>query len=150
MNFLVKRPNRDFFDTSLQRLFDNFYDDFFNDFNPLEQLGKASYPKCNVINNNNEIVVEAAVPGLSKDDIDIEIKDRILTIRSNGTKEKKEDNNGYMMREIRFSSFSRSFEITDSNIDLDKVDAKFKNGVLKLTIPKLEMEKSTLRKIDIK
>jgi HSP20 family protein len=155
MALLYKRPVREFFDTTLQRTFDQFYNDFFNDFNPFEQLGKASYPKCNIINKNNVMIVQAAIPGLDKDDIELEVSDKERTITLRSTKSAVEDKHAkddYISREIKFSSFTRSFAIKDPNLDLRSIEAKHSNGVLELNIPKKEKvtEMAEPRKIKIR
>lgn len=153
MTFLLRRPQRDFFDTTLQRTFDQFYDNFFNDFNPFEQLGKASYPKCNIINKTDEVVVQAAIPGLKKENIELEIDDveRIITLRSTkSVVEDKHNKDDYVSREIKFSSFTRSFSVKDSNLDLTDIEANHENGVLELRIHKREADKIEPRRIEIK
>lgn len=152
MTIFLKRPARDFFDSTLQRTFDSFYDDFFSDFNPFQQLGKASYPKCNIIDKTDEVVVQAAIPGLDKDDVDLEIDDKERTITLKSTKsaeETKHDSEDYISREIKFSSFTRSFSVKDPNLDLVSIEATHKNGVLELRIPKKEAEEFKPRKIQI-
>lgn len=156
MNMLIRRPTRAFFDSSLQRVFDNFYDDFFSDFNPFEQLGKANYPKCNVIDKKDAMVVQAAIPGLKKDEIELEVNDadRTITLRSRTssaeTYDDKDDiENEYLSREIKFSSFSRTFLVKDKNLNLTSIDAKHENGILELHIPKKEPEQAEPRKIPI-
>jgi HSP20 family protein len=152
MTFLIKRPRRNFFDETLQRTFDSFYDDFFNDFNPFQQLGKSSYPKCNIVDKSNQVVIQAAVPGLKKDDIELEIddKERTITLRSSRAPiETTHENDDYISREIKFSSFSRSFSVKDPNLDLVSIEAKHENGVLELAIPKKEAEEVKPRKIQI-
>jgi HSP20 family protein len=152
MTLFVKRPARDFFDTNLQRTFDKFYDDFFSDFSPFEQLGKANYPKCNIIDKNNELVVQAAIPGLNKDDVELEVddKERTITLRSSkASSEKPHEDDDYVRREIKFSSFSRSFLVKDENLDLVSIDATHENGILELKIPKKEKEEVEPRKIKI-
>jgi len=141
MTLLIKRPTRDFFDTNLQRTFDKFYNEFFSDFDPFKQLGNASYPKCNVIDKKDVVVVQAAIPGLNKDDVELEIndKDRVITLRANkASSEEHYAEEDYVRREIKFSSFSRSFSVTDTNLDLVSIEAKYENGVLELNIPKKE------------
>jgi len=152
MTLLIKRPARDFFDTNLQRTFDKFYNEFFSDFDPFKQLGNASYPKCNVIDKTDEVVVQAAIPGLNKDDVELEIndKERVLTLRAHkAASEEHHDDNDYVRREIKFSSFSRTFSVQDENLDLEKIEAKHENGVLELRIPKKSPEEIEPRKIEI-
>ena len=154
MTFLINRPRREYFDSTLQRTFDKFYDDFFKESNPFQQLGKATYPRCNIINKKDSVLIQAAIPGLTKEDIEVEIdnRERVITLRSSGNTDHVETDDDFIAREIKFSSFVRSFSVSDSEMDLDNVTASCKDGVLELTIPRntLADAKAVTRKIDIK
>lgn len=114
-------------------------------------VSKSSYPKVNVIDSDKDITIEAAVPGLSKDDVLVELLDNVLSISAdkqtnNETRDKK-----YVCRELKRSSFSRSFSLT-GDLDAEKINASFKDGLLIITIPKKEGWdlKSGVRKIEVK
>lgn len=106
-------------------------------------------PAIDVHDKTNEIIVTADLPGLSKDDIDIVIENNVLTIRG----EKKYDASNKEGEAIRmeryYGSFYRAFTLPAS-VDANKVNAKFNNGVLELTIAKKEEARQKQIKIDVK
>ena len=133
------------FDDMLGSMFPTIANDFGNDF-----FTKGSYPKVNVINYDHCIEIDAAIPGMSKDDVDVEITDGVLTINGVSNQRAPADDSQYLKREIKRSSFRRSFTLGD-NLDSEKVTAKFDNGILTLSIPKLIPDdvKPVTRKIEI-
>ncbi len=159
MTHLVFRPfgstvlnNRDNFISTFDKMFDEFarkdFPEFFQHFGA-EPFGKAAYPKVNVITNDEAVVIEAELAGYKKDEIDIEVKEGVLTI-SGGTSQLNEqtDKVVYLLRELKRSSFSRSFKLGDQ-LDASDVDAKFDNGLLTITIQKLQKEPES-KKVTIK
>jgi HSP20 family protein len=159
MTHLVFRPfgstvlnNRDNFISTFDKMFDEFarkdFPEFFQHFGA-EPFGKAAYPKVNVITNDEAVVIEAELAGYKKDEIDIEVKEGVLTI-SGGASQLNEqtDKVVYLLRELKRSSFSRSFKLGDQ-LDASEVDAKFDNGLLTITIQKLQKEPES-KKVTIK
>jgi HSP20 family protein len=117
-------------------LFD-FDDDFFNN-------GMA-IPPANIIENNNHYKLDLSVPGMKRDDFKVDVEDGILTISSEKKEEKNEDDKNYRRREFSYSSFSRSFTLSD-NMDENNINAKYDNGMLQITIPKKEVTVSKPKK----
>jgi len=125
----------------------NFYlDDIFDDFGRDERFTQM---KCDVYEKDGKYNIEMDIPGYDRNDIKIECEDGILTV----TAEKKhEENNNdhskkYIRRERFYGKVSRTFSFTD--IDENAINAEFKNGILKIIIPK--SEKTTSKKmIEIK
>ena len=159
MTHLVFRPfgstvlnNRDNFISTFDKMFDEFarkdFPEFFQHFGA-EPFGKAAYPKVNVITNDEAVVIEAELAGYKKNEIDIEVKEGVLTI-SGGASQLNEqtDKVVYLLRELKRSSFSRSFKLGDQ-LDASEVDAKFDNGLLTITIQKLQKEPES-KKVTIK
>lgn len=100
----------------------------------------ATTPSVDVRETNDAYVMDMDLPGKSEKDVEINLKDRVLTIGSveeAKTEEKKTDDDGceYLIRERRSSSFSRRFTLPE-DINAEKVEANFKNGVLTITIPR--------------
>jgi HSP20 family protein len=93
------------------------------------------YPYLQVYEGNNEIEVRAALPGISRDDINIEIKEDILTIE--GEKRPDYTASAYLRKERTFGKFRKSIELP-YEVDSKKVDAEFKDGFLTLKMPKSE------------
>ena len=159
MTHLVFRPfgstvlnNRENFISTFDKMFDEFarkdFPEFFQHW-VAEPFGKAAYPKVNVITNDEAVVIEAELAGYKKDEIDIEVKEGVLTI-SGGASQLNEqtDKVVYLLRELKRSSFSRSFKLGDQ-LDASEVDAKFDNGLLTITIQKLQKEPES-KKVTIK
>lgn len=103
-------------------------------------------PAMDVVETANEFIVSAELPGLEKDDIEIEIENNILTIRGEKKEEKREEEGRHYVYERRFGGFSRSFTLP-TNVDPDRVTARFENGVLTVTLPKTEEARG--RRIEI-
>lgn len=120
------RSDDNFFDT-----FDTFTRKFFNN-------TTATLPdfRTDIRDDGDKFVLEAELPGFSKEDIALDVKDGILTISAQHTEssEEKSEKGEYIRRERRFGSFSRSFDI--SGIDEAGITAAYKNGVLELSLPK--------------
>ncbi|HWR93864.1 MAG TPA: Hsp20/alpha crystallin family protein [Flavobacterium sp.] len=95
-------------------------------------------PDANVIENEKDFQLELAVPGLERKDFNIEVKENLLSISAEKKEENKKEEKNYRSREFSYSSFYRSFNLP-KNLVIDKIDAKYENGVLKITLPKAEI-----------
>jgi HSP20 family protein len=123
------------------------FDAFFNDANNSENSAVFTRPDFNVYETDIEFVVEAAVPGLNKNDFNLEVKDNILEISGEkGVKEEKKDHK-YYYKGFCYGSFKKSYTLPDS-VDKDKIDASYENGILKVVIPK-DKEAKVMRQIKI-
>ena len=105
-------------------------------------------PAVNIKEENDKFVLEMAAPGMNKDDFKIDLDNYQLSISSEQKKEKKEKEDNYTRREFVYSSFSRSFTLPKT-IDIDKIKADYKNGILSLTLPKKEEEAKLTKQIKI-
>lgn len=116
--------------------FSNLVDKFFNE--SLARSGGSTFiPKVDIIENTDSFEIHLAVPGLNKEDFKIELNDNYLTVSGDRkfTNEKKERT--FHSIETHYGSFSRSFSLPE-NVDGTKINAKYNNGILELTIPKDE------------
>lgn len=104
----------------------------------LDRSSAIAIPDANITENDKEYSIELAAPGLEKKDFKVEIQDGILTISAEKKEEKTEEDKNYRRREFSYDSFSRSFTLPDNSMS-DKIDAKYANGVLHLTLPKKEV-----------
>ena len=97
-------------------------------------------PVVDVYDNDDNIVLKAEIPGIDKKDIEIDVKGRVLTLKGerSSDNEVKEDN--YYRRERCFGKFERAFTLP-VNVELDKIKANYKDGVLEIEIPKPEEKK---------
>jgi HSP20 family protein len=97
-------------------------------------------PAMDLVEDKNDLVLRGDLPGLSEDDVNIEVKDGVLTISGERKTEEKNADAGYYRVERAFGRFSRSLSLPDG-IDPEQVKAKFDNGVLEVRIPKPEERK---------
>ena len=128
--------------------FDAIFDDMISSMFPTasRDLGenffnKGSYPKVNVINRVDSLLIEAAIPGMSKEDVDVEVHEGVLTVRGSSNQHEDIKDGQYVKREIKRSSFQRSFRLGD-NLLSSQISAAYDKGVLSLNIPKRIAEDS--------
>ena len=126
----------------------DFTSDFFRDdfFYPV--IKKHNYftnsPAVNIMEDDDQFKIELAAPGLDKKDLHLNLKDDLLTISAEKKEEKKEEVEGKLTRqEFNFQSFCKSFTLPGT-VDMEKIKAVHKNGVLTIHIPKMEENKNTL------
>jgi HSP20 family protein len=121
---------------SLRRAMDRLIDDDF--FRPMSWNGsEASAPALDVSTTTDALVVEAALPGVRPEEVDITVENGTLTIRGETKTERQEGEGDFLVREIRRGSFARAVSLP-SGLEPDKASATFENGVLSLRIPKAE------------
>jgi HSP20 family protein len=129
-NFLVRR------NTPFAGLFDDF-------FVPLARTGESAegiLPSVDIYEKDSKVFIDAELPGVAKENIHIDVKGRLLTVsaENRGDNEVKDENT--YRRERRYGKFERTFNLA-FDIDPEKVDAKYENGVLTLVIPRPEEQK---------
>lgn len=123
-----------------------FMDNLENDFWKSNISGSAQF-RCDISDKGDSYLLEAELPGFEKKDINIEIEGDTLCISAKSNAENEIKESGYIRRERRYGSFSRSFDI--SGVDTEKINADYSNGVLKLTLPKQQETKPSSRTIEI-
>lgn len=97
-------------------------------------------PAVNIKENADEFFLEIAVPGMKKSDFNIDLDNKILSISSETKEEHEETKENYTRREFGYSSFKRTFTLPDT-IESDKIKAEYKDGILKVHLPKREEAK---------
>jgi len=124
--------------------FDNKLDVFNNNYETF------SIPSVNIIENLPNFVIELAAPGLQKQDFTIEVEEDTLKIASKKVEEKKEENNDsrYRRREFNYKSFERSFKLPE-NIKVEDIQANYENGILRVSLPKMEEKKALKKMVEI-
>lgn len=127
MNLIKYRPiTRDLIDWDFDTLLDRFFSDSHLVYN-------SGHPKVDILEDDNQYLIKADLPGFTDKDIDVKVDGDLLTISS---KEKEaEDNQGYIIRERGARNFSRSFTLPE-DVDTDNIKALVKNGILTLELPK--------------
>tara|TARA_Y100000310_G_scaffold255984_1_gene263673 strand:- start:156 stop:638 length:483 start_codon:yes stop_codon:yes gene_type:complete len=152
MSLVLKQPNfpgisRDNFLTPFDHLFDTMFESNFPEIvntvgvRPFEG---SAYPKVNVYEYDDKVGVIAEIPGISREDLTIDVEDDVLTIK--GSKHgaigrAMEDNATVLRKELKHSAFERRFTLGES-LDGDNIKARFKDGILSIDIPKVEVEQT--------
>ena len=137
------------FDTLLDRVFSENFPELSKEVG-LQPFTNNAYPKCDIVDFSDRIEIIAEIPGLSKDQITIDVEDSIITLRGEKNSKVEEKEGGtYLRREVKRSSFQRTFTADTKIFNLDKLKAKFEDGVLELTVPKREKEQPKKRTISI-
>jgi HSP20 family protein len=103
----------------------------------------------NIVENEKGYTISAELPGVSKDDIDIDLKDNTLSIKGEKKVETKDEKENYIRVESSYGKFERSFNVSD-DIDRNSVNASFKDGVLTLVLNKKEESKPKQIKVEVK
>lgn len=134
----------------MQRLFGDFFDDFAGE--SLAELDRASggfLPTVDVSETDAEVIVTAELPGIEEKDVELSLSKDALTIDGKKEQESKDDSKQYHRVERSYGSFRRVIPLA-WKVDHDKVEAKYKSGVLTITLPKLPEAVDSHKKIEIK
>ncbi len=125
------------------------FDHFFSEFLPDQLIHNMDNKMMtlDIREHESSYIFDVEIPGVKKEDIDISVKDDILTITVNKTDEIHEENTTFIRRERKFGTYSRSFTIP--YIDSDNILAKYDHGILRLTLPKIENQTESKKVIDI-
>jgi HSP20 family protein len=127
----------------LPMLFDDFINrDVFNWRNLNYSSTNTTIPAVNIKETAEHYEVEVAAPGMTKKDFKVELEGNTLTISSESSNQKEaKDDERYFSREFSYQSFQRSFTLQKDVVDIDKIEARYENGLLQLLIPKKEEAK---------
>ena len=106
-----------------------------------------SFPALNIWSNEEELIITAEVPGINPDDLDISVVGDNLTLKGTRTAEELEEGSRFHRQERGYGNFSRTVQLPFP-VEIDKVNAKFTNGVLEISLPRAEADKP--RKIAVK
>ena len=135
--------DRDEFLTPFDKMFDSMVESQFPEV--VKSVGVkpyqgSAYPKVNVYEYEDKVGIVAEIPGLNKKQLNVEVEDGVLTISGDKHSTFEDEGAKVLRRELKQSSFKRSFELGEQ-LDGDNIDASFKDGVLIVSIPKIEPEK---------
>ena len=148
MRFLVRQTPDNFIksvndeiSTILNRHFDDIYPDYED---------KMTMP-VEICDKKGEYDIRAELPGVKKEDLDIDLNENYLTIRAKKVEEHNEEekDGSYKKSEFKYGEFSRNIYLPQ-DVDAEHIDATLEHGVLKIKAPKLEKEKDTVKKITVK
>ncbi|GAB6084825.1 heat shock protein Hsp18 [Alkaliphilus crotonatoxidans] len=124
-------PFKSFFDDDLITAMNQFHGNF----------------KVDLKETEDHYLIEAELPGINRDAIDIDFNNNYLTISAKREEAKEDQKENYVRRERHYGEFKRSFYV--DNVDEDKINANFQDGILTITLPKLTKGETRRRKIDI-
>lgn len=113
-----------------------FLDDFFDDFVP--ETKNSTNMKCDIYEKDDNYYIEMDMPGFNKENINVDCDNGYLTVTANHEEKKDEEKKNYIRRERSYGEYSRTFSLGE--VDEDKVNAKFDNGTLLITVPKKDQE----------
>lgn len=115
----------------LRKSMDHLFDDFF--------AGSRSQtvPRCNVYEDKQNFHIELQVPGMAENDLDVSLDGHVLTVKGEAKSEAKEDDKNYHRVEFSHMAINRSWELPP-NVDVEKLQANFQNGILDIMLPKRE------------
>jgi HSP20 family protein len=131
-------------------LFSNAFGSLFNSpFYTSRDTTSNFAPKVRISEDKDNFMLKLEIPGITKDDIKINIEDDVLSISGTKKQEKKTEETNLLMNELYYGEFSRSFNIS-KDIDTNKIEAEFKDGVLNVTLPKVEEAKQVKKEISVK
>jgi len=132
------------------------FEDFFKPWNEWFDTSNSLFnrmltvPAVNITETKDEYKLSFAIPGMSKDDFDINIDGNMLTVSCEKEESKEEKEHKYTRKEYNYSSFSRSFSLPEE-VSKEKIQANYEHGVLSLQLPKKEeAKKLTTRSIMVK
>ena len=127
---------------TLRRQLDSFFDDSFFKLSGYQRplLERIWGLDLDVVENDESFLIQASVPGIDPEQLDITLENNVLTIKGELDEEKRQEGEVYHLRERRYGRFSRSVTLP-AEVDADAIEAQMENGVLTLTVPKSEESK---------
>ncbi len=138
---------------SFRRNIDKLFEDFMDDFGSMKlsawPLQKNFLPDIDVSENDKAIQVTAELPGMTEKDVEVSLHDNVLTVKGEKKHEEEKKEHNYHCIERRYGSFHRTIPLPEE-VETDKIDASFKNGILNILIPKKEGQIEKAKKIEIK
>lgn len=138
----TKKSNGRMFPAIIEEMFNSnsLLGDFPSVFKGFEKDIFPKLPEANVVENESDYQIELAAPGFDRKDFNVKMENGVLNISAEKDQESNEKGKNFRRREFTSSSFTRSFYLPD-NLTGDKVEAKYDQGILRVTLPKREMQK---------
>ena len=151
MKFLVRKTPDNFIRTvndEISSLLNRHFDSYFPQAEYWQDAEKFSMP-IEVSDKGKEYDIKAELPGIKKEDLDIEIEENYLRNKDKKYDETKEEEKNYKHSEFNYGEFSRTIQLPEE-IDIEKTEAKLEHGILKITAPKIQKVKDQSKKIIVK
>ncbi len=150
MKFLIKKSPDGFIKSvndEISSILNRNFDSLFPEYIFTEDMDKLTIP-VEIKEKDNEYQVKAELPGVKKEDLDIDIDKNHIIINAKKEEDTEENTKSYRKSEFRYGEFSRSVYFP-MDIDVDKTSAKLEHGILKITAPKMEAEKAHNKKLTV-
>lgn len=151
MKFLIKKTPDNFIksvndeiSSILNRNFDSLFPEFIND----EDIAEKFAMPVELHEHEKDYCVNAELPGVKKEDLDIDLDKNHITINAKKNEEKEESDKHYKKSEFRYGEFSRTIYFPNE-IDIEKTNAKLEHGILKIKAPKKNAEKENMKKLTV-
>lgn len=144
MNLVKFKRNADFLDDTLKSIFQTPL------FTNWENAVSSNFvPKVRISEDKDNFFINMEIPGLKKEDIKVAVENKTLTVNGVKKHEKKTEETNLITNEIYYGEFSRSFNLSD-DIKIEAIDAEVRDGLLFITLPKVEEAKPVVKEISIK
>ena len=131
-NLVQYKPSRDMM--TLREAMDQLFDDAFT--RPFG-MSEFSMPAIDLYQTNEDVIVKAALPGMTAEDVEISVAGDMLTLKGEIQRKDEREDAAYLIREQRYGRFERSLMLP-TEVQSDKAQAEFENGILTVTLPKAE------------
>lgn len=123
------------------RRFDDLFNRLWRGGDGIQETPEAWGIPLDVVRTGDEVIVKASLPGVPKDKVDVTIEDNVLTIRAEIAEEAQREDTGYLLKERRTGSFYRAVRLPET-VDTEKAKSTYTDGVLRITLPKVEEKKA--------
>ena len=150
MKFLIKKSPDGFIKSvndEISSILNRNFDSFFPEYIFNEEMDKYAMP-VEIHEKDNEYSVKAELPGVKKENLDIDIDKNHITINAKKEEEHKEDTKGFRKSEFKYGEFARTVYFPQE-IDVEKTKAKLEHGILSIEAPKLAAEKGNIKKLTV-
>ena len=150
MRFLVKKTPDGFIKTvndEISSILSRNFDSLFPEYVYSDEISKMAIP-VEIEEKDKEYLLKAEIPGIKKEDLDIDIDKNHIIINAKKEEETKEDTKSFIKSEFHYGEFSRSVYFPE-DIDVEKTQAKLEHGILRITAPKVEAEKTNNKKLTV-
>lgn len=150
MKFLIKKTPDNFIQSindEISSILNRNFDSYFPEYIYNDDVYKCAMP-VEIEEKDKEYFIKAELPGIKKEDLDIDLEKNRLTISAKREEEHKEDSKGFRKSEFKYGEFSRTVYFPEE-IDIDKTNAKLEHGILKIEAPKIETKNNNTKKLTI-
>ena len=143
MNLVKFNKETDLFNDAFNSIFKNPF------FSERSFDTSSILPKARITEDKDNFFINLEMPGVTKEELKISLENNVLSVSGTKKQTKKTEETNLLMNEIYYGEFSRSFSVTDE-IKKDNIEAEFKDGVLNITLPKVEEAKPVVKEIEVK